>query len=368
MRRRSSTSRTGRSSRRSAMLHDSRRYHRGRPPTFTRAYGQQEPSPGVVSPFGAYPARMAGRLGRQQINPLLVGLGLGTGPAAKRLQRQIESGQARGPLASAIQQIQQFAPGVIGGAADIGRQMSQQGQTAVDALQQAITSAQQAMPQYQQAANQGLAATQGALGSAQNLYGQAAAMLPGLQDISAQGTQGAQGALQAAQAAMTGPAMGGAQNALNLAQQYTQGPQMAAAQNALNLARGYTQGPQQQGAQAQLARAQELLRGGAAETGAGQALNLAQRYAQQAASPIANEDLYQMASRRALAQMRPGLAARGLEAGGAGAQAEADVSRDLAYQFAQNQAAQRQATLQGLTGAAQGLGGIQSQAQQNVGQ
>jgi len=154
-------------------------------------------------------------------------------------------------------------------------------------------------------------------------------MLPGLQQTAAQGTQGAQQALTAAQ--------------------------------------GYMTGPQMQAAQAQLARAQGLLQGGAAETGAGQALTLAQRYAQQAASPIANEDLYQMAARRALAQVRPGLAARGLEAGGAGAQAESDVSRDLAYQFAQNQAAQRQATLQGLTGAASGLGNIQSQAQQNVG-
>ena len=311
------------------MMHDSRRYHRVRPPTFARAYGQQESTPQVMSPFGAYPMRMAGRLGRQQINPLLVGLGLGTGPAAQRLQRQIESGKARGPLASAIQQIQQFAPGVVSGATDIGRQMSEQGRSAVETLQQALTTAQQQMPEWMQATREGLGATQQALGGARDLYGQAAAMLPGLQQIAQQGTQGAQ-------------------NALNLAQQYTQGPQMA-------------------GGQAQLARAQELLRGGAAETGAEQAVNLAQRYAQQAASPIANEDLYQMAARRALQQVRPGLAARGLEAGGAGAQAEADVSRDLAYQFAQNQAAQQQATLQGLTGATQGLGGLQSQLQQNLG-
>jgi len=311
------------------MVHDSRRYHRVRVPTFTRAYGQQESSPGVVSPFGPYPARMAGRLGRQQINPLLVGLGLGTGPAAQRLQRQIASGQAQGPLAAAIRQIQQFAPGVISGASGIGQQMSEQGRSAVEALQQAITGAQQQMPEWMAATRQGLAAAQQGTQGAQDLYSQAAAQLPGLQQIAQQGTQGAQ-------------------QALNLAQQYTTGPQM-------------------QGAQDQLARAQELLRGGAAQTGAEQAVNLAQRYAQQAASPIANEDLYQMASRRALAQLRPGLAARGLEAGGAGAQAEADTSRDLAYQFAANQAAQRQATLQGLTGATQGLGGLQTQAQQNLG-
>jgi hypothetical protein len=309
--------------------HDSRRYHRTRPPTFTRAYGSQSSSPVTSSPFGQVPYQLAGRLGRQQINPLLMGLGLGAGPKAQKLQADIASGKDTGPLASAIRQIQQFAPGVVGGATDIGRQMSQQGQQAVQGLQQSIAAAQAGMPQYQQAVNQGLAATQGALGGAQDLYGQAAAMLPGLQQTAAQGTQGAQ-------------------QALNLAQQYTGGPQMTAAQ-------------------AQLARAQGLLSGGAAQGGAEQALNFAQRYAQQAASPIAGEDLYQMATQRALQQMRPGLAARGLEAGGAGAQAESDVTRNLAFQFAQQQAAQRQATLQGLTGAAGGLGNIQSQAQQNVG-
>ena len=273
--------------------------------------------------------QVAGRINRQQLSPLLLGLGVGAGPRYQKLMSDIQSGRAGGPLASAIQQIQGFAPGVIGGATDIGQQVAGMGAPAVQQLQSAITAAQQQMPQYQQGINQAFQADVGALGQAQDLYGQAAAMLPGLQQTAAQGTAGAQ-------------------QALNLAQQYTGGPQM-------------------QAAQAQLARAQGLLQGGAAETGAGQALDLAQRYAQQAASPIAQEDLYQMAARRALAQVRPGLAARGLEAGGAGAQAEADVSRNLAYQFAQNQAAQRQATLQGLTGAAGGLGNIQSQAQQNVG-
>jgi hypothetical protein len=272
---------------------------------------------------------VAGRINRQQLSPLLMGLGLGVGPKAQKLQQQIMSGQAQGPLAAAIRGVQQFAPGVIGGAQDIGQQMSQQGADAVRQLQASISAAQTAMPQYQQAVNQGLAATQGALGGAQDLYGQAAAMLPGLQQTAAQGTQGAQQALGAAQ--------------------------------------GYLTGPQMQAAQAQLARAQGLLGGGAAEAGGAQALDLAQRYAQQAASPIANEDLYQAASRRVMQQIQPGLAARGLEAGGAGAQLSADTQRDLAMQFAANQAAQRQAALQGLQGAASGLGNLQSQAQQNVG-
>lgn len=311
------------------MMDDSRRYHRVRPPTFARAYGSQSSTPTVMSPFGGLPQRAAGQMFRQQISPLLMGMGLGVGPRAQRLQQQIMSGEARGPMADAIRSIQQFTPGVIGGAQGIGQQMSAQGAQANQALQQAIAAAQAQMPQYLQGTNQAFAAQQGALGSAQDLYNQAAAQLPGLQAASQQG-------------------LGGAQQALGLAQQYTTGPQM-------------------QGAQAQLQRAQELLRGGAAQTGAEQAVDLAQRYAQQAASPIANEDLYRMASQRALAQIQPGLAARGLEAGGAGAQMSADVARDLAYQFAANQAQQRQQTLQGLTGATQGLGGLQSQAQQNVG-
>jgi len=311
------------------MSADSRRYHRVRPPTFARAYGSQESTPVTRSPFGGLPYQVAGRINRQQLSPLLLGLGAGQGPKYQKLMADIQSGRASGPLASAIQQIQQFAPGVIGGARDIGQQMSAQGADAVRQLQASIGAAQTAMPQYQQAVNQGLAATQNALGGAQDLYGQAAAMLPGLQQTAAQGTQGAQQALGAAQ--------------------------------------GYMTGPQMQAAQAQLARAQGLLQGGAAESGGEQALNLAQRYAQQAASPIANEDLYQAASRRVMQQIQPGLAARGLEAGGAGAQLTADTQRDLAMQFAQQQAQQRQATLQGLQGAASGLGNLQSQAQQNVG-
>jgi hypothetical protein len=312
------------------MMHDSRRYHRVRPPTFTRAYGQQSSTPEVKSPFGEMPYRVAGRINRQQLTPLLTGLGLGTGPAAKRLQRQIESGQATGPLASAIRQIQQFAPGVIQGATDVGRQMSEQGKTAVEALQQAITGAQQQMPEWMAATRQGLGAARQGLTGAQDLYRQMQAQYPGLQQAGQQGMNAAQSALGLAQEAARGPALGGAQAAMQ--------------------------------------RAQDLLSGGAAQGGAEQAVNLAQRYAQQAASPIANEDLYQMAARRALAQVRPGLAARGLEAGGAGAQAESDVSRDLAYQFAANQAAQRQATLQGLTGATQNLSGLQQGAVSGLGQ
>jgi hypothetical protein len=285
------------------MMHDSRRYHRTRPPTFARAYGSQQSTPETKSPYGGLPFTVAGRMSRQQLSPLLTGLGLGVGKNADALQRQIASGQASGPLASAIQQIQQFAPGVISGAQGVGQQMSAQGAEAVGGLQDAIRQAQAQMPQYLAGTNQAFGAAQGALGNAQDLYQQAAAMLPGLQQTAAQGTQGAQ-------------------QALDLAKQYTTGSQMQGGQTAVDLA---------------------------------------QRYAQQAASPIANEDLYRMASQRALASLRPGLAARGLEAGGSGAQAETDTLTNLAYNFAQNQAAQRQSTLQGLTSATGNLGNLQQQ-------
>jgi hypothetical protein len=310
-------------------VHDTRRLHRRRDPERRRAFGKQESSTELQSPFGQIPFRTAGAISRQQVQPLLQGLGLGVGPRAAKLQRQIESGEARGPLAAAIQAIQQFAPQVLPAAQQQGARLATEGEQAVQAYQRALAQAQGQMPQYQQAGVEGLEAARQQLGGARSLYEQAAQQLPGLQAIGQQG-------------------VGGAQRALELAQQYTGGPAIT-------------------GAEAQLARARELLGGGAAEAGGARGLELARRYAEQAASPIGGEDLYQVAARRVLQQVRPGLAARGLEAGGAGAQAEQEMLRNLTFQFAQQRAGERQATLAGLGQAAQGLGGLQSQAQQNVG-
>jgi hypothetical protein len=312
------------------ILDDTRRLHRRRDPERLRYFGKQESSTELASPFGEIPFRTAGALSRQQIQPLLLGLGLGTGKRAQQLQRDIQSGKAGGPLASAIQSIQQFAPGVLPSAQALGTRLAGQGEEAATQLQAAIKQAGLAMPEYMQGGRTGFAATQEGLQMARDLAAQAQARLPGLEALAGEGTE--------------------------------------AARQALGLARGYTTGPGMQGAEAQLARARELLGGGAAEAGAGRGLELAQRYAEQAASPISGEDLYQAATRRVLQQVRPGLAARGLEAGGAGAQAETDVLRDMAMQARARQAGERQQTLQGLGAAAQGLGGLQTQAQQNVGQ
>lgn len=279
-------------------MFDSRRYHRHAAPERVRHFGKNESSTSISSPYGGLPMTTAGAISRQQIQPLLQGLGLGVGKKAQRIQSQIESGQARGPLANAIRSIQQFAPSVINQGRDVGEQQATQGAAAVGGLQDYIRQAQAALPQYQAAANTALG--------------------------------GSQEALNAARGALTGPAVTGSQDAL--------------------------------------ARAQELLRGGAAQGGAESALSLAQRYANQAASPIAGEDLYQQAARRVMQQVQPGLAARGLEAGGAGAQAQAETMRDLAYKFAADQAANRQATLQGLGGATANLSGIQQGAVSGVGQ
>jgi hypothetical protein len=308
---------------------DTRRLHRRRDPARVRYFGKQESSTSLQSPFGNIPYTTAGAISRQQVQPLIQGLGLGLGKQAKKLQRQIASGQAAGPLASAIQSIQQFAPQVLPEAQALGARLATQGEQAGQELQTSIRQAQEQLPFYQQAGKQGLQAAQQGLQGARDLYGRAQAQLPGLEALAQRGTAGAE--------------------------------------QALDLARQYTGGPAVTGAEAQLARARELLGGGAAEAGAGRGLTLAQRYAEQAASPIGGEDLYQVAARRVLQQIRPGLAGRGLEAGGAGTQAETEALRDLTFQFAQQRGQERQQTLQGLQAAAQGLGGLQTQAQQNVG-
>lgn len=312
------------------IAHDSRRYHARRNPERLRAYGKQQASTSIGSPYGGLPFRTAGQISRQQLSPLLMGLGLGTGKKAQRLQEQIMSGKAQGPLASAIRQIQQYAPGVISGATDIGQQVATQGGQAVDQLRQAIAAAQGQLPGWQQAGQAGLTAAEQGLTGAQDLYRQMQGLFPGLQQAGQQGMSAAQQALTAAQGALGGPA--------------------------------------QQGAQAALARAQQLLSGGTAQAGAEQGVNLAQRFAQQMASPIQGEDLYQQAARRVMQQVGAGAAARGLEGGGAATQAQYEAMTNLAGQMAQQQAANRQAALQGLAGATGNLGNLQQAAIGGAGQ
>src|SRR5262252_10957357 len=292
------------------MTEDSRRYHSRATPERLRYYGKNQSSTSIGSPYGQLPMRMAGGLSRQQISPLVMGLGLGTGPRAQRLQQAIQSGKAQGPLASAIRQIQQYAPGVISGATDIGKQVAQQGGQAVQGLESAISAAQAQLPQWTQAAQEGLQASEQGLTGAQNAYNQMQALMPSLN--------------QAGQAGMT------------------------AAQQALTAAQGAVGGPAQQAAQ-----------GG---------VNLAQRFANQMASPIQGEDLYQQAARRVMQSVGAGAAARGLEGGGAGQQAQYEAMTNLAGQMAQNQAANRQAALQGLAGQTGNLANIQQGAVTGAGQ
>jgi hypothetical protein len=284
-------------------LDDSRRYHRHPTPERLRYYGKNQSSTSLSNAFGGIPQRTAGAISRQQISPLLMGLGLGVGKKAQRLQQQIQSGQAQGPLASAIRQIQQYAPGVISGATGIGQQVAQQGGQAVQGLEQAIAAAQAQMPQWTQAAQQGLQASEQGLSGAQDAYSQMQALMPSLNQAGQQGMTGAQAALAAAQGAVGGPAQQGAQGAMQEAQKF-----------------------------------------------------LAQQ-----ASPIQGEDLYQQAARRVMQQVNPQMAARGLEGGGAGTQAQYEAMTNLAGGMAQNQAQNRQAALQGLTGASGNLGNITQQ-------
>src|SRR4029453_15859366 len=138
--------------------------HRRRDPERRRFFGKQQSSTSLQSPFGNIPYTTAGAISPKQGQPLLQGLGLGVGKKAQKLQRQIESGEARGPLASAIQAIQQFAPNVLPSAQALGARLAGQGATAVQGLQRAIEQAQAQMPQYQQAGVEGLEAARQQLG------------------------------------------------------------------------------------------------------------------------------------------------------------------------------------------------------------
>src|SRR5262249_61458077 len=96
--------------------HDSRRYHRPPAPERLRYYGKNQSSTSISSPYGQLPMQMAGRISKQAISPLLMGLGLGTGRGAERLQADIASGEAGGPRPPGSAQIKQFAPRVVCGA------------------------------------------------------------------------------------------------------------------------------------------------------------------------------------------------------------------------------------------------------------
>lgn len=77
----------------------------------------------------------------------------------------------------------------------------------------------------------------------------------------------------------------------------------------------------------------------------------AQNFLNQAASPIANQALYQNALRQGLEGQRAGQGARGLLDAGSAQGMEEGFGRDLAAQFAQNQFANQQQALQGAQGA-----------------
>ena len=71
---------------------------------------------------GIFPTQTAGAISHQQLQPLLMGLGLGTGQKAQKLaSRYRERKGTRGHSRRRSSQIQQFAPGVISGATDIGQ-------------------------------------------------------------------------------------------------------------------------------------------------------------------------------------------------------------------------------------------------------
>jgi hypothetical protein len=95
---------------------------------------------------------------------------------------------------------------------------------------------------------------------------------------------------------------------------------------------------------------------GAATAGGGEALDYARTAAKEAFSPLEGRALFQEAANRTLAAMRPGEAARGaLQTGAAGAQENQAIS-DLAFNALQQENANRQQAIQGVSGAAGNLG------------
>lgn len=100
-----------------------------------------------------------------------------------------------------------------------------------------------------------------------------------------------------------------------------------------------------------------IQRGAAGQTAAAQGqLGTAERFLQEAQSPLASQALYQDALRQALEGARGGAAGRGLLDAGAAQSMEEILGRDLASQFAQRRFGEQQAALGGAQGA---LGGVQ---------
>jgi len=84
---------------------------------------------------------------------------------------------------------------------------------------------------------------------------------------------------------------------------------------------------------------------------AGAATGAARTALEDAMSPLPGRATYQEAARRALAPAREGAAARGMLEGGQAQVGEQNMLSDLAFNVLQNEQANRQAAIQGLTGA-----------------
>ena len=119
-------------------------------------------------PFGGEAAtRNIFGIQRQFARPLAFGFGLQRGPGAQRFQRQLERGEFGGPLASLIQQGQDFIPSLFPEAQRVGQQISAQALPAFNQLRGQIQSALQQLPQFQALASQGAGGLSQAITQAQ---------------------------------------------------------------------------------------------------------------------------------------------------------------------------------------------------------
>lgn len=120
----------------------------------------------VENPFGNVPRQVFGQVFKQQLGPLLSGLGFGDNQG---FEQRLNDPNNQGPLAEALRGVRSFAGSVIPQAQNIGNETAKQGRADAGAQRGQVSSALAALPGYQQAANSGLAGAQDALGHANQL-------------------------------------------------------------------------------------------------------------------------------------------------------------------------------------------------------
>jgi hypothetical protein len=144
-------------------MHDSRRYHRRRAPSFTRfqaSGGYSTSSPVMFDPFGSQPFRTSQAMGNQFINPTanMLGFGGGSSPYAR----------GQGPygqfLSSVTPTLSSFLPSMT----DVAGKITSGATSAYGGYQNAVDQFMQQLPGFNASAGQATGAASTALTDAMN--------------------------------------------------------------------------------------------------------------------------------------------------------------------------------------------------------